>query len=813
VIVYQKSKAEFLDDAFKRDIEAVILNEYTARTGSRVGLAEVRAWKESLLCVAKVLNDDEIPKDSGVAIEYHIPCTNKRIDFLLSGKNAQQADSLLIIELKQWSSAKKTEKDGLVITRFAGGESEVSHPSYQAWSYASLLNSFNEAVYNGGIHVQPCAYLHNYEADDVIAHPFYGEHLNRAPIFLKGESEREKLQSFIKRHVRHGDKSAVIFRIEGGRIRPSKALADSLSGMMRGNQEFVLIDDQKVVFENALNLARKASSKSKEVLIIEGGPGTGKSVVAINLLVSLTAKRLVAKYVTKNAAPRAVFHSKLTGTLRRTEIANLFVGSGSFIDAKKDELDVLVVDEAHRLNEKSGIYANLGENQIKELISAAKCSIFFIDEDQRVTFKDIGQKGEIRRWAKHLGAKVTQLELASQFRCNGSNGYLAWLDDSLQVRSTANEKLDVAEFDFRVFDSPEKLRESIVQKNIEHNKARMVAGYCWDWKSRRDSNAFDVTVPEHNFAMQWNLTEDGGLWILAEDSVNQIGCIHTCQGLEVDYIGVVVGPDLVVRNGKVICLPEKRSKHDKSLSGLKKLLKSKKSEDVDEARQRADTIIKNTYRTLMTRGMKGCYVYFTDAETADYFRSRLVDSGKGKGTVAGIVEPVPVAQARTLPFKRPQPNEIKPYVNAVPLFDLKIAAGHFSDEQIISHDQIEWVQLPERVRIGPDCFVAQVVGESMNRRIPNGAWCLFRANPVGSRNNRVVVVEHRQISDPDTGARVTVKVYQSEKVSAQDGDWRHSRIVLKPDSTDKRYRPIVLDQEEEGNVKVVAEFIEVLDQA
>ena len=811
MIVYQKNKSEFLDDVFKRDIEAVILNEYIARTGGRVGLAEVRAWKESLLSIAKVLNDDDIPGDSGVAIEYHIPSTNKRIDFLLSGKNAKQTDNLLIIELKQWSSVKKTEKDGVVVARFAGGESEVSHPSYQAWSYASLLNSFNEAVYGGGIELRPCAYLHNYQADDVISDSFYSEHLRRAPVFLKGESERAKLQDFIKRHVKHGDKSAVIFRIEGGRIRPSKALADSLSGMLKGNQEFVLIDDQKIVFENAVSLVRKASSKSKQVLIVEGGPGTGKSVVAVNLLVSLTGTRLVTKYVTKNAAPRAVFHSKLTGTLRKTEIANLFVGSGAFTNAKRDEFDALVVDEAHRLNEKSGIYANLGENQIKELINAAKCSIFFIDEDQRVTFKDIGQKGEIEQWAKKLGAKVTQLELASQFRCNGSNGYLAWLDDSLQIRSTANEVLDVSEFDFRVFDSPEALRKLIVEKNKEHNKARMVAGYCWDWISKRKPGALDVSIPEHGFAMQWNLTKDGGLWILADDSVNQIGCIHTCQGLEVDYIGVIVGPDLVIRNGKVVTLPEKRSKHDKSLSGLKQLLKSKRTEIIDGARQRADAVIKNTYRTLMTRGMKGCYAYFADSETAAYFKARLVGTGREGKPVSRQPEPQARIQDRVLPFKRLQPDQVKPYINAVPMLDLKIAAGHFTDLRPVSQTEVEWVQLPETFKIGPGCFVAQVVGESMNRRIPNGSWCLFRANPVGSRNNKVVVVEHRKVSDPDTGSRVTVKIYQSEKISSADGEWRHSRIVLKPDSTEKRYLPIVLDPSEGEDLKVIAELVEILE--
>lgn len=811
MIVYQKNKAEFLEDAFKRDIEAVILAEFVARTGGRVGQAEIRAWKESLLSVAKTLNDEQIPSDSGVAIEYTIPNTGKRIDFMLSGKGADNADTLIIIELKQWSVVKKTEKDAVVVVRFAQGEAEVSHPSYQAWSYASLLNSFNEAVYDGNVQLQPCAYLHNYESDSVLDHPFYKTHIERAPLFLKGDVERKKLQDFIKRYVKYGDKAALIYRIDGGRIRPSKSLVDSLNGMLAGNQEFVLVDDQKVVFENALAIASKASEKLKQVLIVEGGPGTGKSVVAVNLLVSLTAKRLLAKYVTKNAAPREVFVNKLTGTMRRTAITNLFTGSGAYMDAKKNEFDALVVDEAHRLNEKSGLFANLGDNQIKELINAAKFSVFFIDEDQRVTFKDIGRKEEIIRWAKQAGAAVTQFELASQFRCNGSEGYLGWLDNTLQIRDTANEKLDVSEFDFRVFDSPQKLRELIVEKNKANNKARLVAGYCWDWNSKKNSRQPDVVIPEHGFEMQWNLSKDGGLWIMAPDSVDQIGCIHTCQGLEVDYIGVVVGPDLIVRDGKMETHPQKRSKHDKSLSGLKKLLKSKRPEEVEKARERADVIIKNTYRTLMTRGMKGCYVYFTDQETAAYYRSRLVDTGSREKPSLGTPATSTKSQVAVLPFRQLQSREVKPYINAVPLFDLKIAAGHFSNEQPVSDDEIEWVQLRDGINIGPGCFVAQVVGESMNLRIPNGAWCLFRANPVGSRSGKVVVVEHRQISDADTGSRVTVKIYQSEKTEAEGGEWRHSRIVLKPDSSDRRYRPIVLAPADAENLKVVAEFIEVLN--
>jgi DUF2075 family protein len=338
-----------------------------------------------------------------------------------------------------------------------------------------------------------------------------------------------------------------------------------------------------------------------------------------NLLVALTARRQVAKYVTKNAAPREVFEQTLAGSLRKSQISNLFSGSSAFTDTHANVFDTLVVDEAHRLNEKSGLYGNLGINQIQEIIRAAKCSIFFLDEDQRVTFKDIGERAEIERMANQAGANVTPLPLTSQFRCNGSDGYLAWLDNVLGIRHTANEQLAAHEFDFQVFDSPEALRRVIFDKNKSNNKARMVAGYCWDWKSRKNADVRDVVIPEYGFAMRWNLTKDGGLWMVAPESVNEIGCIHTCQGLEVDYIGVIVGLDWVVRDGVPLTQPEQRSRHDKSLSGYKRL----HEQDPGEAQQKADRIIKNTYRTLMTRGMKGCYVYFVDPEAARYVRSRI----------------------------------------------------------------------------------------------------------------------------------------------------------------------------------------------
>lgn len=616
MIVYQATKENFVKDVFSNDIENIILSAFKTKLNRSTSNNEISSWKNSMRYMSDVLRDEEIPAEAGIAIEYQVPQTSKRIDFIITGQNEDNNDHAIIIELKQWDKAELTQKDGIVSTYVGGANREVSHPSYQAWSYAALLKDFNTTVYQENIELKPCAYLHNYSADSVIDNEKYAEYIERAPLFLK--SDAAKLQAFIKRFVKRGDKSNIMYRIDNGQIKPSKGLADNIADLLNNKHEFVMIDEQKVVYETAIGLAKQATAVDKKVLIIEGGPGTGKSVVAVNLLVSFIRQQMNAQYITKNAAPRAVYEHMLVGTMKKTSISNLFSGSGSYIDLPKNVFDVLIVDEAHRLTQKSGMFKNLGENQIKEIIEASKFSIFFIDEDQKVTWDDSCDKDQIIAWANKIGADVQQMELTSQFRCNGSDGFLAWLDNTLQIRETANTTLDKSEYDFRVIDSPNELRDLIFEKNKINNKARIVAGYCWDWISKKNSALMDIRIPEHNFGMRWNLASDGGLWVLAPESVNEAGCIHTVQGLETDYIGVIVGHDLIVRGGKIITDPAKRAKTDQSLKGY--LRDSKLNPEL--AREKADVIIKNTYRTLMTRGMKGCYVYFVDEETRNFFKSQ-----------------------------------------------------------------------------------------------------------------------------------------------------------------------------------------------
>lgn len=615
MIIYSANKETFCKDTRLNLIETKLYDLMLKKQGRKTSEAEVRSWKNSLQYMSNILSDPDIPNDAFVGLEFKIPGSSNRIDFIISGQDQSKRDSAVIIELKQWSDAEMTDKDAVVKVGYGSGIQEVTHPSYQAWSYVNHLNDYNSAVQDHNIQLIPCAYLHNCKESKELTHYFYAPYIEKAPLFL--QFDVEKLASFIKKYVKYGDSKDILYTIDNGKIRPSKSLADQLSSMLEGNQEFTLIDDQKVVFETAVELAKSSSAKNKNVLIVEGGPGSGKSVVAINLLSKFTELEKTSQYVTKNAAPRAVFEQKLTGKFTKSRISNLFKGSGSYYQSDKNDFDTLIVDEAHRLNEKSGLFSNLGENQVYEVIKSATFTTFFIDESQRVTFKDIGTKQEIEKWAKKEKANVIHMNLKSQFRCNGSDGYMAWLDDVLQVKETANTDFGDFDYEFKVFDDPKKMHDEIIAKNKISNKSRIVAGYCWEWPSKKSRTAYDIEIGD--LKVKWNLSEHGSAWIIHPESVSEAGCIHTCQGLELDYVGVIIGPDLIVRDGKIVTDGLKRAKSDQSIKGFKGLLKSNK----EKALRDVDLIIKNTYRTLMTRGMKGCYIYCTDKETRDYFRAQL----------------------------------------------------------------------------------------------------------------------------------------------------------------------------------------------
>lgn len=624
MLIYNGLKSDFMSDTENDVLETKLYDAIKNKMNRSTGLSELNSWRNSLKEMYITLNDSNIPSDVGVAIEYNIPQTSKRVDFLISGYGKDNKGNVIIVELKQWEKLQAIEGQEAIVETFTGGANRrVVHPSYQAWSYAALIKDYNEYVQDADIELHPCAYLHNYPRveNDPLDAKQYKEVLADAPAFTYGQ--RDALRNFIKKSIITGDNEDTLVKIEHGKIRPSKQLQDSISGMLKGNKEFIMLDEQKVVYENILSLSTKCQKDGKKrTIIVEGGPGTGKTVVAINLLAELTKRNQFVQYVSKNAAPRTVYGYKLKGTMKKSSVDNLFKGSGCYTEAPMNSVGTVLADEAHRLNEKSGMFQNMGENQIKEIIHASRCSVFFIDESQRVTTSDIGSIAEIEKWAERENSEVIKMELVSQFRCNGSDGYLAWIDDVLQIRDTANYDLEGIDYDIRICDSPKEMEHIVIEKNRIRNRARILAGYCWNWPkdTRNDVNYHDIKIGD--YGISWNL-DGGDAFAINPDSVHEAGCIHTSQGLEFDYVGVIIGDDMRYENGEIVTDYSKRAKTDQSMKGIKGLAK----DDPEKASQLADEIIKNTYRTLMTRGMKGCYVYCTDSELAAYLKERLKSRG------------------------------------------------------------------------------------------------------------------------------------------------------------------------------------------
>lgn len=623
MIVYSNKISDFNYDVDSGVIADKIAEELNKRGFSHNNPREYRSWENSLLYMKNVLDNPIIKDDLQIAIEYNIPNTSKRVDFLISGLDENDNPKVIIVELKQWEKAYATKREDLVLTYIAGAERVVTHPSYQAYSYAKTISNFNSYIDEEEIELIPSAYLHNYQEEyrKELEHIKYSDIINKAPLFLKKDGI--KLREFIAKHVKKSDNRNLLYEIDHGKIRPSKSLQEAIGSMLRGNEEFYMIDEQKVAFETVSKLVEDSfKTDDKYTVIIEGGPGTGKSVIAINLLAKF--KHKLVNYVTKNAAPRNVYFNLLRkDQYKLNYIQNLFKGSGAYVNANKNEFDLLIIDEAHRLNQKSGMFKNLGENQIKEIINASKVSVFFIDEDQIVTTADFGSIEEIKKQANILGSKIIygdDYKLVSQFRCNGSDGYLSFLDDVLEIRETANYDGFDLDYDVKLYDSPTKMKEDLRTLNEINNKSRMIAGYTYNWNSKKKENShlYDIVLKD-DFKAQWNFNSTT-TWAIDKESFDQVGCIHTSQGLEFDYVGIIIGKDLIYRNGHILTDFNERARTDQSLKGIK----------ITENYELADKIIRNTYKTLLSRGQKGCYIYCEDEELSNYLKQRLKNIKKGQ---------------------------------------------------------------------------------------------------------------------------------------------------------------------------------------
>ena len=620
MIVYEDSKRCFVEDIKSNCIADKITAKIRERGINAGHEREYISWQNSLQFMRNIVDDNDIDDEVRIAIEYNIPLTSKRVDFIICGADANNNDNVVVVELKQWQKAEVVADDmHYCVKTFVGRNNRiVCHPSYQAYSYACFIRNYSQKVLDDGINLIPCAYLHNYDPDfkQTLSNSIYKEWVSEAPFFIRNETEQ--FSAFVKKYVtRRSSNGDLLYKIDHGRLKPTKTLQDSLASMVKGNKEFMLLDEQAVCYDMCLKTMAKCKKDGKKrTIVIQGGPGTGKSVLAVNLLMEFINKSLNTCYATKNSAPREAFLSLLTHSdaKKQVNIRQLFRSPFGLSNVPDNTYDCLIVDEAHRLVKK--MYGDWnGENQVKECISASLLSIFLLDEDQAVTVNDIGSIAEISKWCRELNSTLkmpAEAKLVSQFRCNGSDAYIQFIDDILQrTEESVTVSLYELNFDFRIFDSAIELREALREKNAINNKSRMVAGYCYDWNVKHGRGDYDIMLPD-GFKAKWNLEKDK-IWAINPNSVEEVGCIHTAQGLEFDYVGVLIGKDLKYdsTSGRIITDKQAISKDDKS-SGIR----SCKNESI------VRKLILNTYKTLLTRGQKGCYVYCEDKSLAEYIKKK-----------------------------------------------------------------------------------------------------------------------------------------------------------------------------------------------
>lgn len=631
VIIYQDTKAGFVDDIANNYFAARIEDAFLKKTGSLP--ADSRGWANDYARFSTVLSQAAVADDITVAIEYHCsPVGRSRIDVLLAGGDGQN-DNALIIELKAWDTASATPIENMVVSPIGGGTVK-QHPNLQARQYKGMILRFNQDILEKGVQLHPSAYLFNlYRRDpEPLEDARYQDLLSESRLFLANDAA--PLKAYLERLVPRKAKNDILFLLEHGKWRPADELISRVGSMLEGNEEFTLIDEQDEAFRIIRHQVLDEEDRFKRhVFVVEGGPGTGKSVIAVRLLAETLKKKRMAFFV----APNMAFRNALVESLARGDRGYredgdaLFKSSWSFHQSdwgKDARNEILVVDEAHRLRDKA--YQYKGKSMVSDMVRGSRISVFFIDESQRVTWNDSGSVAAIKAAAREFGAVFhPPLKLAAQFRCNGSTGYLNWLDDVLQIRPTGNfENWGDGQYDFRVFDRAEDLYAALKAKNSD-NKARLIAGYSWEWPTKgRERGGAVKHVQADGLSLPWNYS--GESWAASKDGIEQVGCIHTSQGLEFDWMGVLIGDDLYYKDGAVRSDPAKRARTDKSLHGWKGEFKAAKD---DPAAQKAimakvDEIIKGTYRVLLSRGRRGCFVWCKDAALRDYLNTRLASALK-----------------------------------------------------------------------------------------------------------------------------------------------------------------------------------------
>jgi uncharacterized protein len=618
--LFAGTSQQFIQDSIQNQIAEKLKLAFFEYFRFNPSPSEINSWRNSLRAVTLVFQYSNLV-NQGIILEYQLPLTSKRLDCLICGRDGAAKDNAVIIELKQWDKCSSANGENEVIT-WVGGNREVLHPSVQVGRYKMYLEDTHTAFYSAEnpIALNACTYLHNYNyyTDDVLLAKKFEGALENYPLFTADDVN--KLKAYLVPKLEGGQGIDVLRRIEESKYRPSKKLMDHVGNVIKGKPEYILLDEQQIVYDRVLSSAQEGfHDKQKTVIIVKGGPGTGKSVIAINLMADLLLKEFNAHYATGSRA--------FTETLRRiigARGAAQFKYFNSYSEAENNALDVLIADEAHRLRATSNNRftpksKRLDIPQIEELINASKVAAFFIDDAQTVRPGEIGSVQYIKEYALKNNCRIFEYELEAQYRCNGSDAFVNWVNNTLGIKKTANVIWDqFEEFDFRVFDSPLDLETAIRQKVTAEYTGRVTAGFCWPWSNPNPDGTLENDVIIGNYRRPWNARPEArilaqgipksNLWAYDPDGINQIGCVYTAQGFEFDYAGVIFGNDLAYNF-------DRQSWEGCTENSADNVVKRSKEKFVD--------LVKNTYRVLLSRGMKGCYVFFVDKDTERFFKSRM----------------------------------------------------------------------------------------------------------------------------------------------------------------------------------------------
>jgi hypothetical protein len=608
---------EFIEYARSPALVNLMTAEFLSIYKRRPQESERRSWKDSLAAVADVADEGAPSDDVGVAVEYHLPLSDRRIDVMFFGTRDDGVSNSLLVELKRWDSA--SLEDEFARNVLVGTEEHV-HPSEQALDYAEFLVDTHSTFVEETLHVQPAAFCHEMTSvgGAALRDRRFEDLLRRSPLFIRGEEH--ELAETLARQVGHGGGLELMQKTRSGRFKPSKRLVESLVAVLRHDEEWHLMDEQRLAF-NAIwaEVERLRHKRSRSAVAVRGGPGTGKSVIAVQLLAEALKGGLTAVHVTGGKAFTKVMRGTFTGS------QGLFKWNKDTRNAPAMGLDLLLVDEAHRIRETSDtLYTPKAqrnrESQINELINSAKVSVFFLDEHQYMRPDEIGSTRLIRETTTARQIPLREYDLAAQFRCGGSRAYLDFIDYILGFTGQPPEAF-AGQYTFELAADPDDLET--VMDLTNDGSARLVAGFCWKWSDPNTDGSLVDDVVIGDWRRPWNRKEAKGktykdqshpytLWATTAEGQEQVGCIYSAQGFEFDRVGVIWGADLVWRDGKWVG----RKKDGKKTVSFDGGLRGATGEQLTQLQRHA-------YRVLLTRGIRGTRLLCLDAETRDHVAAVL----------------------------------------------------------------------------------------------------------------------------------------------------------------------------------------------